>query len=106
MFPGRKADQADQDQGQAGVLAHLCADVFVVKFIVSSPGERSSILIQLIFLLPVVAVGIMGLFLFFEKEIAHDQVIHLRAHEAAVGVFRGADDWFPRTLKLVLTMTP
>src|SRR5687768_9969572 len=34
------------------------------------------------------------LLLLLEQKVANDQVIHIRAHEAKICVFRGADNWF------------
>ncbi len=34
----------------------------------------------------------MGLILLLEQEISHNQVIHLRSHKTAVGVFRAANN--------------
>jgi hypothetical protein len=54
--------------------------------------KAASALIKFILLLPVIPVVEIGLFLFFEEEVAHDQVVHFGAHETAVGILRRADD--------------
>jgi hypothetical protein len=45
-------------------------------------------LVQNVFFAPVVGVGPFGLVGLGEQEISQDQIIHFRAHKAAVGVFR------------------
>ena len=51
-------------------------------------------LVQFILLLPVIPVRIMGLLLFSEEKIPHDQVIHFGPHETAISIFRCADNGF------------
>ena len=52
------------------------------------------ILIELELASPVARLGHFRLFFFVEDEVAHHQIIHLGAHEAAVSVIRCADHRF------------
>src|SRR5258705_9401336 len=62
----------------------------VLRCLNSSP--MTDILVKLELLQPIDVFIERLLFLFLEEEISHDQIIHVRAHEAKIGVLGSAND--------------
>mgnify|MGYP001569985581 CR=1 FL=1 len=50
-------------------------------------------------LFPIGVENIFLLFRFIDQEIPQDKIIHVRSHEAAVGILGSADDGFPAHIK-------
>src|SRR5688572_11570086 len=86
----------DQDEGHDPVDLVLLGeldDLAEQRAEVAEPAhDVFSYLVELVILAPVALLLESGLRLLVEQERAEHQVVHLRPHEAAVGVLRGADD--------------